>query len=213
MIRTISEFPLILLCGGKSSRMGTPKGLLLIEGTPWYQHHIDRFRQFGGSHIILVLGHHVQIYLDHLSWIPGKNGQWVSHDGLNISVAINLRPNLGQFSSLQCGIERVIQGGFAGAFILPVDMPNPKNAVWESLHENMTDSIDACIPSMKGRAGHPVLLSLKFMESLSKKTPYQPESRLDLQIQRLSKDKICYVDVDDPKIIMNVNTTADYNLM
>ena len=44
------SFSLIILAGGKSSRMGTDKGLLSFKGTPMIQHVIDTsfwMKQFG----------------------------------------------------------------------------------------------------------------------------------------------------------------------
>jgi len=209
----ISDFPLIIPCGGKSSRMGSPKGLLKVDGLSWYQHHIDRFKLSGGKHVVLVLGHGAQAYLDDFGWTPNTDGQWVSDKGMNTAVAINPQPDRGQFSSIQCGILPVVQGKFPGAFVLPVDMPSPERKIWQNLIQYLTNASSACIPSHNGRAGHPVLLSKRFLKHLLSKSPELPESRLDRQIGLLHKKEICYVDVDDPNVLKNVNTQLDFESM
>ena len=49
MGNTLQDFPLILLAGGKSSRMGTPKGLVDYQGQPWLLEQLGRFRAACGE--------------------------------------------------------------------------------------------------------------------------------------------------------------------
>src|SRR5688572_20706140 len=47
----------LLLCGGKSSRMGQPKGLLDYFGRPWLVEQLYRLKKVGMSSVTVLLGY------------------------------------------------------------------------------------------------------------------------------------------------------------
>jgi len=55
MENKIEDFPLILLAGGRSSRMGIPKGLLDYHGHPWLLEQLRRFKAVSGKLAVVVL--------------------------------------------------------------------------------------------------------------------------------------------------------------
>ena len=65
----IKDFPLILLAGGRSSRMGTPKGLLDYQGHPWLVEQLRRFKAASGKRAIIVLGFHQAPYFEQIPWL------------------------------------------------------------------------------------------------------------------------------------------------
>ena len=69
MKKEIGDFPLILLAGGRSSRMGTPKGLLDYQGHPWLVEQLLRFKAASGRQAIIVLGFHQALYFEQIPWL------------------------------------------------------------------------------------------------------------------------------------------------
>jgi CTP:molybdopterin cytidylyltransferase MocA len=225
----IKDFPLILLAGGRSSRMGTPKGLLDYQGHPWLIEQLLRFKDASGEKAVIVLGFHQTPYFKQIPWMEQAVNQPVRHFGLEISVVLNPTPEFGQFSSLQSAIaflhaqetdfderrttidERSVSGPkFPGAFILPIDVPCPAKEVFEKLTGAFSHSLDAVIPRYQSRGGHPVLLSGGFLSRLADVPLSSPLARLDLQIQALPVKRITFVPVQDKDICLNMNVLDEF---
>jgi molybdopterin-guanine dinucleotide biosynthesis protein A len=146
----MTDIPLILLAGGKSSRMGMPKGLMQIEGMTWMRHQCESFRKIGCGEIVIVLGFNAEDYLHELTINP-----------LQIHTAINLKPENGPFSSLQEGLRSLSNKGQTsmGVFVLPIDVPCPEKGVWETLKESGQFPVNACYPVFGDKGGHPVWIA------------------------------------------------------
>jgi CTP:molybdopterin cytidylyltransferase MocA len=97
-------FPLILLAGGRSSRMGIPKGLVDYHGHPWLKEQLKRFKSASGRRAVIVLGFHLERYFKQIPWLKKATYKPVQQLGLEISTVINPTPEQGQFSSLKCAI-------------------------------------------------------------------------------------------------------------
>lgn len=194
----LSEIPLIILAGGKSSRMGTPKGLLHIKGMTWMRHQCEYFWTIGGREVVIVLGFQAEGYLRELTINP-----------LQIQVAFNSKPENGPFSSMQEGFRFFLNKGQTsmGVFVLPIDVPCPETGVWKSLLESSQFPVSACIPVIGDKGGHPVWIS---EELLLKCLTYPPTNRLDFILQSLPLERICRVAVTDPKILLNVNDRSTW---
>jgi molybdenum cofactor cytidylyltransferase len=197
--------PVILLAAGKSSRLGSPKGLFEFRGKPWLAWQLDELHGAGIRKVHLVLGHFREIYLEAKPWRKSP---------LQPEIVINSRPERGQFSSFHAAIPNLF--GKTAAFLLPIDVPCPKAAVWRALQETMKSSptqVDVCIPSLAGTRGHPVLLSSRFLEEMERVDPESDLARLDLQIRKLSPGSAREVVVEDARIKMNMNTAADWEAL
>jgi CTP:molybdopterin cytidylyltransferase MocA len=101
----IENFPLILLAAGRSSRMGTPKGLLDFQGRPWLSEQLQRFKAAEGRRVIIVLGFHYKQYIEGIPWLEKAACRPARRFGLKISMVRNPTPEQGPFSSLQCAIS------------------------------------------------------------------------------------------------------------
>ena len=204
----------ILLAAGKSSRMGVPKGLLKIKERYWIEEQLYRLSLPGIKDLSLVLGFYADQYFSSLPWLKEFEKEAGMKDGIHICVTINPEPSLGQFSSLLCGISK-IDPCSRGAFILPIDVPCPHKEIWEKIifASNEKPASYAFVPENKGRGGHPVFLSLEYLEKLSKLDPMHPESRLDFQLKSLAEDQIMRVNIPDEfakEIYFNINTPGDW---
>lgn len=203
----IDHFPLILLAGGKSSRMGVAKGLLAYGGHPWLLEQLHNFYKCGGRRAIVVLGYRHQEYLDEIAWLQEALVRPFGYNGLVVSACINPLPEFGPFSSIQCGVQELfIVDSVSGAFIMPIDVPSPGVSVWRTIAEAHTEQTAVTMPQYEGRGGHPVLLSAAFLDQLMAESLDSADARLDRQIQKLEPELIQRVKVDDPLIRMNINT-------
>lgn len=231
----VKACPLILLAAGRSTRMGVPKGLLPVGGRPWLMEQLLGFREGGGREAIVVLGFHQDAYTEEIPWIREALGKTVRIKDLEISVVMNPQPGRGQFSSLQCAVASLgetkregetgdplrekAQAGSPGigrqalaVFVLPIDVPCPGKEVWERLTEAFRPPLAAVIPRYREKGGHPVLLSASFLDRLKRLPLDDPAARLDFQIKALPPEALCYVEVEDPRIVLNINTPEQFNL-
>jgi CTP:molybdopterin cytidylyltransferase MocA len=206
----MEAFPLILLAGGKSQRMGTPKGLLRYRNRFWLLEQCNRYKAAGGKRIILVLGFHWKDYLEQIFNLSEEVQNPIFRMGLEISVVVNAQPELGPFSSLQCAVTVLMQGDYPGAFVLPIDVPGPDLEVFRNMARSFEDGKEALIPRYRTKGGHPVLLSRTFLNRLSEISPESETARLDFQIRALPREKVAYLSVIDEKVRLNLNKPEDF---
>jgi molybdenum cofactor cytidylyltransferase len=210
VVSKIEDFPLILLAGGQSSRMGTPKGLIDFKGRSWLLEQLARFKNAGGTRAILTLGYHLEAYFEKIPWLTDTRKRPSCRLGLKISTVINPHPEKGQFSSLLAAFASPLLQAAPGVFVLPIDVPGPDREVYELLFEAFADPLSVVIPRYHSRGGHPVLLSAPFMATLSTISPEAAEARLDVQIRHLPTGRMVQVPVDDPQVCLNINSKVDF---
>lgn len=191
------NLPVIILAAGDSKRMGEPKGLLNYRGKPFLVHQVERLLEIGFSEIIVVLGKDYKLYHEK---VPELNG---------VEFTVNPATERGQFSSIQCGMQKIKSSMAAGVFIFPIDVPCSDEEVWEELANALSSSnIAVTIPEFQGKKGHPVLISREFMQHL---IACEFDTRLDFEIYKqidLKKAKI--ISVNDRNITRNLNTPEDW---
>jgi CTP:molybdopterin cytidylyltransferase MocA len=120
----------ILLAAGRGSRMGRPKGLVDVKGTPWIVRQLEAIP----TPVIVVVGE------ERYAGLLGDR-----------EIAINLDPN--PFLSVKAGAMKATG---AAAFLLPLDVPCPDPRVFRALEQ----AGPAAVPIYEGRGGHPVLVPL-----------------------------------------------------
>lgn len=217
--------PVIVLAGGRSSRMGEPKGLVDVRGRAWILRQLETFAACGGSRAIVVLGHRASEYFAALEWLAaardaGESGSSLA--GLRVAVVVNGEPELGTFSSVQCGARAALASGDdAGAFVLPVDVPCAARAVWQALDVACTGDVLASVPVYTARSGpgtaaplrggHPVACARELLASLATLDPALEGSRLDVQLRAASvAPRVVRVATDDARVVANLNTPDDW---
>jgi molybdenum cofactor cytidylyltransferase len=210
MINPIQVFPLILLAGGQSSRMGTPKGLINYKGRPWLLEQLSRFEAALGKEVVIVLGYHQEQYFDRIPWLRGARYEASVQSGLAVSIVVNKTPEFGQFSSLQRAIPFFLEKDWSGTFVLPVDVPGPQREVYSRLGAAFKNELDVVIPQYRSKGGHPVLLSRRFLGRLISLPVADNEARLDKQIRALSPEQVAKVRVSDPQVCLNINTLEEF---
>jgi len=190
--------------------MGRPKGLVPCRGLPWLEHQVNSFLAAGGRRVLVVVGYHQAEYFAQMPWLGAGRPGWSDFAGGRVRVAENPAPQRGQFSSLQCGIGRLLEGGDEVCLLLPLDAPLAGREVLSALVGGVGSQSWVAIPTCQGRRGHPVLLRGPFLRRLLALDPGAAEARLDRQIGALPAERLALVETGEPLIRLNLNTPADF---
>lgn len=202
MNKNFNSSTLIILAGGKSSRMKEPKGLLKHNNNFWV---LSQIETFIGTEVFIGLGYDNQLYFDAIPWLKNAIKTSVIYKKKKIRVVLNPNPKLGLFSTLQSVLKQVNLN--QQVFILPVDVPLFKKTVQEQINEVEKQIV---IPKYQGKKGHPVKLSSSFWNSLLEVNPTNNDARLDTQIKKINPSEISLVEVSDGLCLKNLNTPKNW---
>lgn len=125
------------------------------------------------------------------------------------SLVRNLDPARGQFSSLQVGLQDVLDRGRDAAMITLVDRPPVRHATLKALHQAFCvapHDIWAVVPEFEGRHGHPYLVAKEMIEEFLR----APANSTARDVEHANQEHIQYVPVDDPMVPLNINTPEEY---
>jgi molybdenum cofactor cytidylyltransferase len=183
----------VILAGGESRRMGSPKALLRYEGETFLDRLIGIF-ELTCQDVIVVLGRDAN---------PIRSAvERTAH------FVINVEWELGQLGSLQCGLT-VLPETIEAVFFTPVDCPAIHQGTPAALLANYNAGTRFVVPRFKGRRGHPVLFDARLApEFLS--LPREASAR-DVVHRHVASTR--YVDVDDPGIVRDIDEPADYEAL
>ena len=136
----------VILSGGASSRMGSPKALLPYQGRPFLQHLLEVVQnpKIGARRV--VLGAHADPITKAIPLDPSE-------------IVINEDWNHGQLSSIRAGL-RSLPAGTDGVLLCLIDHP----LISASLVDGLIDQFYATraaivVPVYEGKRGHPVIFS------------------------------------------------------
>ena len=122
----------------------------------------------------------------------------------------NHQPEDGQFSSLRLGLREVLNRGRDAAIVALVDRPPASRATVARLREEFVRAVEqdiwAVAPEYKGMHGHPIVLGREMIEALLR-APATSNAR---DVLHANAAHIRYISVDDPHVVMNINTQEDY---
>jgi molybdenum cofactor cytidylyltransferase len=125
------------------------------------------------------------------------------------SLVCNPDPDRGQFSSLQVGLQEVLNQGRDAAMVTLVDRPPVSAATLQILctaFTNAATDLWAVIPEYQGKHGHPFLIAREMIGAFLK----APSSATAQDIEHQNIQHIEYVAVDDSLVTLNVDTPQDY---
>src|SRR5215831_9989734 len=141
------SFAGVILAAGASSRMGRDKALL-----PWRE----------GTFLSTAV-RALQPLTDLVIVVAGGNAAELA-PVVNANAAfmvVNPNPELGQFSSLQIGLQEVLNRGRDAAIVTLVDRPAPGVVTIERLKSEFLVSARgtwAVVPEHGGKHGHPIVI-------------------------------------------------------
>jgi CTP:molybdopterin cytidylyltransferase MocA len=193
---------LIILAGGKSSRMHEPKGLLKHNNSFWI---LSQIETYIGSEIYIGLGYDAQLYFDVIPWLKDAIKTSIIYKEKKITVVINLSPELGLLSNLQSVLKQVDTN--QQVIVLPIDVPlfNLKEQRKLIAEENQI-----IIPKYHNKKGHPIKISPVFWKSLLNINLHDSNARLDYSIKKMNPSEISFIEVSDGLCIQNLNTPKDW---
>ena len=194
----------VILAAGASSRMGTDKALLSwppagtgsqFSRQTFLSAAVQLFEPFSEM-VIVVAGHNA----------PGLAPVVYAHGAF---LATNPAPERGQFSSLQVGLQEVLNRGRDAAIVTLVDRPPVQRSTLERLCDQFAGrphAIWAVIPEYLGKHGHPFLVGREMMEAFLKAAP----TATAREVEHQNQEHIEYIAVEDPMVTLNIDTPEDY---
>ncbi|VXA94534.1 conserved hypothetical protein [Flavobacterium sp. 9R] len=193
----------VLLAGGKSERMGQPKGLLFNKEEYWLETQLKSIASAGGTEVYIVLGFHTSTYCEKLPWLTSALQAPITYLNLNIRAIVNPNPERGSFSSLQTVLSQIEEP--KTILFCPIDVPIPKDETLQLLLEKQQAIV---VPNYKGKNGHPIVMAASFWRPLLQLD--SSNSRLDYLIKACPSSMIGIVPVENSEVILNLNTPEDW---
>jgi len=188
-----NDITALILCAGRSSRMGDLKPLLPLGKDNFIERSINLFRRVDIKDILMVLGHEAQRIITFL-------------DGLNVRWVLNDNYDHGMFSSVQTGVRKLDENSRA-FFLHPADIPFVYAETLQSLMQSFeAGKTDVCRPCYLGRPGHPPLISTALTGAISE---FDGVGGMRAVLAR-HREKTLDIDCHDPGILMDIDTPEDY---
>ncbi len=178
----------VILSGGESRRMGSPKALLPYQGRPFLEHllEITKHPKIGVRRV--VLGAHAQAIA---RAIPLEADE----------IVINTEWEKGQLSSVQAGLRSLPQGT-EGMLLCPIDHPLVSaNLVCELIEKFYATGAPVVVPVYEGRRGHPVIFSARVYAELMA-APLDIGARA---VVRAHLPELAQVATNEEGVVLNLN--------
>jgi len=189
----------VLPAAGASRRMGRPKLLLPFRGAPLVAAVVSALRAGGVDGIVLVT-----------ATDDGELRTWARQAG--VATAVNPAPERGMLSSIQEGIA-ALGGADALArrgdvlLVSPADLPHLRpESVAEVLRCMAAPEALLAVPVYRGKRGHPLAIAPALIPEI---LLLDPEVGLK-QLRDRHEAELIEVPVDDPGVLWDVDTPADY---
>jgi len=189
----------IILAAGESARMGRPKALLQWRGKPFVEHVCAALRAAGVEDRVVVLGRASAEIL--AAWTPAGE-----------KVAVNLKPERGQLSSLRAGLETA--SAYSEAYLVcladqPTVLPETYKKIisfWSANKGSIV--IPRVLRSSDSRLkrGHPVIVPAQYRQLCF-------EGPLDKGLHWVTHNpsvRVADLDVADREIIRDFDIPEDY---
>jgi molybdenum cofactor cytidylyltransferase len=189
------SFAGVILAAGASSRMGRDKALLPWRDGTFLSSAIRALQP--ATELVLVVAGANALQLEAIA------------DAHAAFLVINPEPERGQFSSLQTGLQEVLNRGRDAAIVTLVDRPAAEPGTVQQIKAAFAasdENIWAVVPEYGGKHGHPIAIGREMIEAFLRAS--SGSNARDVEHARQSH--IRYLPVSDPLVVANVDTPEDF---
>jgi molybdenum cofactor cytidylyltransferase len=189
------SFAGVILAAGASSRMGRDKALL-----PW------RDGTFLSTAIRVL-----QPVTELVLVVAGANAAVLEPiaNAYAAFMVVNPEPQRGQFSSLQTGLQEVLNRGRDAAIVTLVDRPAASLQTIQQVKAAFLAADEhawAVVPEYGGRHGHPFVIGREMIEAFLR----APANATARDVEHAHQDHIRYLPVNDPLVAANIDTPEEF---
>ena len=181
----------VILSGGESRRMGSPKALIPYQGRTFLEHLLNVARHPKIARVLVVLGPHADQIRAAVALDPAN-------------VVINHEWEKGQLSSIQAALRHLssVQPQTDGMILFLVDHPFVTATLVGQLVEDFYRSgRPIVIPTFHGKRGHPVIFArMLYGELLA--APLEKGART---VVWAHADEVLEVPTEEEGVVLNVN--------
>jgi molybdenum cofactor cytidylyltransferase len=190
----------VILSGGASRRMGSPKALLPYQGRPFLEHLLEVTKHPGIGVRRVVLGAHAAAITSAIVLNPEE-------------VVVNADWEQGQLSSIKAAL-RSLPPGTEGILLCLIDHPLISKALVDGLVDLfLTTRAPVVLPVFEGRRGHPVIFSAELYQELEN-APVDQGARSVVWAHKeeireyLTSEEGCVVNLNDPNTCAQMTGSA-----
>jgi molybdenum cofactor cytidylyltransferase len=178
----------VILAAGESRRMRLPKALLAYSESETFLQHLFEVFESAGCRTLAVLG---------------AGAEQISRAHPSLELVLNPSWGNGQFSSAVVGLKEAAARNARRVLLHPVDTPMLQPSSIEALLSGLGEG-EAVVPQYRGAPGHPLVLSAGGARKIAeqKSAPHLEAALRFVQMRQIS--------VDDPGVVMNFNTSEEY---
>jgi molybdenum cofactor cytidylyltransferase len=184
----------VILSGGASRRMGSPKALVSYQGASFLEHLLSVTRHPAIGVRRVVLGPDADTISQQVALVPEE-------------VVVNKEWERGQLSSIHAAL-RSLPSGTEGMLLCPVDHPLVSAALVNTLIATFRETrAPVVLPVFEGRRGHPVIFSATLYEELLR-APLDTGARAVVwahknEVQEVSTtEEGCVLNLNDPDALL-----------
>jgi molybdenum cofactor cytidylyltransferase len=184
----------VVLAAGESSRMGSPKALLRVDGQTFIERIVAALQASRVGKVLLILGHNADAIKAEIRNLP-------------VTVVVNEDYARGQLSSLVTAIQALQREKVDGILVHLVDHPFLDSGLVNRMIDRFYESKKLIVlPCYKGQRGHPVLFSSElFPELLS-----APLDRGAKGVVGAHRGDTLEVETEDEGVILDIDTQEEY---
>src|SRR5262245_13140813 len=189
----------VILASGRSTRMGTPKALLILPGSgESFVRRLALTCLEGGVPEVLVVGR------------PDDGALQAEVEAIGRSIRFVANPVAdegGQLSSVLAALGVADRPGVQGMIVTPVDVPLVGASTVATLLSRFATSRAPILRAVyRGAHGHPVLFSRAVFNDLRRADPAVGAKA----VVRAHAGDVLNIEVDDPGVLRDVDTPEDY---
>jgi CTP:molybdopterin cytidylyltransferase MocA len=183
----------LLLAAGESTRMGRLKALLPWRGTTLLEYALAELGSARVDAVVVVLGHAA----DELRPLVERAGA---------RAVLNPRYREGRATSIAAGVA-ALPPGTGHLLVASVDQPRPRRVVDDLIAAHVSAGAPISRAVHRGRHGHPTIFASALLDELRRVDEATEGMK---SVLRAHADAIQDVEIDDPDVLLNLNTPDEY---